>query len=272
MLLTPEAYGVREARLRAHAWSRRVMRSWLLVGDGSDVLASCETYRRKSLASGGEGSTWAVASVFTERALRCRGHASRMMSLLEEQVRQLDPSAHALVLYSDVGAPMYERAGYIAPGRAAERVWPAEPGEVATELLTDPVDLTPPEDPFVVWPDAAQLDWHRERERAYAALLGRQPFGSVGARAGDGVLLWTTGYRNDRLLVLAWNGRALEPLIETARRVAAASRLQKVVMWDQPGAQGGSLVPREGSLPMLHALDPRVRAEHWWTIPRAVWV
>jgi hypothetical protein len=213
-----------------------------------------------------------VASVFTERALRGRGYASRMMTLLEERLRERDPKAHAVVLYSDVGPSMYERAGYVAPRAAFDRVWDAKAGDVGVELLHDMVEIDAPDDPFVVWPDAAQLDWHRERERAYAALLGRTPIATAGARAGDGVLLWTKSYRNDRLLVLAWNGREPDRLLEAARNVAAAARLQKVAMWDQPGMRGGALVPREGSLPMVRALDSRVRAEDWRTIPRAIWV
>jgi hypothetical protein len=43
-------------------------------------------------------------------------------------------------------------------------------------------------------------------------------------------------------------------------------------MWDQPGASGGTLEAREGSLPMLRAIDPRVRAADWRTIPRGIWV
>src|SRR4051812_38592114 len=69
----------RESRLRAHAWSRRAMRTWLLRGEGGQVLSSCETFAMASrLVRGGEeraGRTYGVASVFTEERLRGRGHA-----------------------------------------------------------------------------------------------------------------------------------------------------------------------------------------------------
>jgi GNAT superfamily N-acetyltransferase len=272
MLLTPEAYVAREVRLRAHAWSRGALLTWLLVDDHGHVLASCETYRMLSRLRAESGSSWAVASVFTERELRGRGYASRMMSLLEESLRERDAKGHAIVLYSDVGAPIYERAGYVAPHAAFDRVWDAEPGDVSAELLDEAVEIDLPDDPFVVWPGAAQIDWHRERDRAYAALLGHAPLATAGARAGEGVVLWTRDHRKDCLLVLAWNGREPDRLFQAARRVAASAHLGKVMMWDQPGARGGSLVPREGSLPMVRALDPRVRAEDWRTIPRAIWV
>ena len=259
--LTPEQYMQREARLRAHAWPRAAMKTWLLT-EGDAVLASCETYRM--------GAAYAVASVFTEQALRGRGHASQLMKLLEARIRELSPEAQAIVLYSDVGAPIYERGGYVARP-AQDREWAAQPGTPA-ELLTQPFELPAPPDAFVVWPSAAQLDWHLERKRVYAALLGQRRIASCGARAGDGVMFWVAGYRHDRLQVLLWNGREFDRLIETARHVAAEAGFEKVVMWDQPGAQGGTLLSRQGSLPMLLALDARVRAEDWLTIPRAVWV
>jgi GNAT superfamily N-acetyltransferase len=272
MLLTREQYGAREERLRAHAWSRDALTSWLLVDHDGQVLSSCEAYRMESFVQGSAGTTWGVASVFTERRLRGKGYASRMMALLVERLRELDPKAHAIVLYSDVGTAMYERSGFVVVGSGQDRAWSAEPGEPSAEIVTDAIELPRPGDPFVVWANAAQIDWHRERERAYAALLDRIPIATAGARAGDGAILWMTGVRADRLLILGWNGKNLEPLIQTARSVAAAAGLEKIVMWDQPGASGGWLEARVGGLPMLHAIDPRVRPEDWRTIPRAVWV
>jgi GNAT superfamily N-acetyltransferase len=268
-MLTPEQYMQREARLRAHAWSRAALTTWLLV-DGETVLASCESYRMRSTVRGEVGTTYAVASVFTEKALRGRGYASELMKLLEARVRELDRTAHAIVLYSDVGAPIYERAGYVARP-AQDREWPAQTSAPAS-LISRPFEIDVPADPFLVWPDATQLDWHLERKRVYASILGQRAVGSCGASTGEGVMFWVAGYRHDRLQVLAWNGREFDRLIETARHVAAEAGFEKVVMWDQPGASGGTLLPRQGSLPMLLALDARVHADDWLTIPRAVWV
>jgi GNAT superfamily N-acetyltransferase len=271
-LLTPSQYAAREERLRAHPWSREALASWILEGENGEPLASCETYRMESFAKGSSGTAYSVASVYTEPRLRGKRYASRMMELLVRRIPEMDARAHAVVLYSDVGTEIYERSGFVAVDAGRDRVWSAEPGDIAAELCTEQPVLARPDDPFVVWPSAAQIDWHRERERAYASLLGRTPIATAGARAGDGVLLWMTGFRADRLLLLGWNGKNLEPLIRTARSVAAAEGLEKVVMWDQPGASGGKLEARVGGLPMLRAIDPRVRAADWWTIPRAVWV
>jgi hypothetical protein len=167
---------------------------------------------------------------------------------------------------------MYERAGYVTAGVANDRVWRAERSDSRVEILDEPNDVAPPSDPFVVWPTPEQLDWHRERERAYAALLGRTPFASFGAKDGDGVIFWTPGFRNDRLVVLGWNGRNLSRLIRTAQDVAARAGFARVVMWDQPGAEGGTLEAREGSLPMLAPIDPRVHPSDWRTTLRGAWV
>jgi hypothetical protein len=271
-LLTRQQYGMREERLRAHPWSQEGLLSWLLLSDDGEALASCETYRTDSFLHGSRGTSWSVASVFTERKLRGKGHASRMMALLVARLREMDSEAHAIILYSDVGTAIYERSAFVATASAHDRTWWSEPGDMPAEILDVPIDLPRPDDSFIVWPNMKQLDWHRERERAYASLLGRTPIATVGARAGDGMLLWMTGFRADRLLILGWNGKELEPLIRTARSAAAAAGLEKVVMWDQPGAAGGTLEARVGGLPMLHAIDPRVRAGDWRTIPRAVWV
>ena len=85
-------------------------------------------------------------------------------------------------------------------------------------------------------------------------------------------MFWTPGFRNDRLLILEWNGKNLDPLIRTAQSVAAKAGFARVVMWDQPGAEGGSLEARDGSLPMLAPIDSRVRPRDWRTIVRGAWV
>lgn len=268
--LTLDQYLEREARLRAHPWARAALRSWLLVDDRGVVLASCETYRMHSFVDGAAGCSWGVASVFTEPALRGHGYASRLVALLPEPLRALDPRAHALHLYSDVGPAMYERAGY-RPRPALDRIWRPLVAPHRAELLGEPVEPEAVRARFLIWPTALQLDWHRERERIYAELIGRCRLDSCGARADGGIMSWSTG-GGAALVVLAWNGVALAPLLAAARAVAAAAGLERVVMWDQPGVNEGQLQPRVGSVPMLLPLDPRVLADDWHVIPRAVWV
>jgi GNAT superfamily N-acetyltransferase len=279
--LSTEQYLEREARLCAHPWAQETMRCWALRDDDGRILSSCETYRMCSAVDGERGETWAVASVFTEPELRGRGHARAMMDALVERARAA--GAQASTLFSDVGAPIYEKSGYVVRP-AEDLVFPPAPGRPSDgiDALVERVgDIEPYVDDFCIWPTAAQLDWHLERGRTYAALLGRTPLPSVGARAGDGVAYWAADWKNDRLLVLWLDaGRAYEAeaLVQAARHVASSAKLREVRLWAQPWPfpgrpdLGGDRVRRVGSLPMIAPLSPSVRAEMWTQIPRAVWV
>jgi GNAT superfamily N-acetyltransferase len=280
--LTVEQYLQREERLCGHPWARDAMTWWLWRDRDGSVLSSCETYRMCSAVDGERGDTWAVASVYTEPALRGRGHARAMMDALVARARS--EGAQASTLFSDVGLELYERSGYV--GRPAEDlVFPPAPGDPSRsvdKLVTDGVaDLEPYVDDFTVWPTPAQLDWHIERSRTYGALLGRPSLPSIGARAGDGVAYWTPDTKHESLLVLwldAGRAHEAEALVQAARNVAAASRLREVRLWAQPwpfpgrADLGGDRIKRIGSIPMIAPLVPAVRAEMWTQIPRAVWV
>ncbi len=279
--LTPEQYLIREERLGAHAWARASMRWWLWRDDDGSVLSSCETYRMSSAVDGERGETWAVASVYTEPALRGRGHARAMMDALVARARA--EGAQASTLFSDVAPAIYERSGY-AVRPAEDLVFPPAQGDSArgVDSLTEVVgELEPYVDDFAVWPSREQLDWHLERGRTYAALLGRAALPSVGAKAGEGIAYWVADWKNERLMVLwldAGNAYEAEALVQAARSVAAAAKLREVRLWAQPwpfpgrADLGGDRVRRVGSVPMIAPLVGAVRAEMWTQIPRAVWV
>ncbi|MCU1282464.1 MAG: hypothetical protein JWM53_6010 [bacterium] len=279
--LTPAQYLQREERLGAQPWARETMTWWLWRDAGGAVLSSCETYRMCSAVDGVRGETWAVASVYTDPALRGRGHARAMMDALV--VRARAAGAQASTLFSDVGAPIYEKSGYVLRP-ADDLIFPPAPGDTThgIDALVDVIgEVEPYVDDFAIWPTTAQLDWHLERGRTYAALLGRASLPSVGARAGDGVAYWTADWKHDRLLLLwldAGRANEAEALVQAARHVAAAAKLREVRLWAQPwpfpgrADLGGDRVRRVGSLPMIAPLDPSVTAEMWTQIPRAVWV
>ena len=286
-LLTTEQYLQREARLCAHPWARETKACWVWRdGDGA-ILSSCETYRMCSAVDGVRGETWGVASVFTEPALRGRGHATRLMDLVIKRVRHDSPAAHAMLLFSDVGAAIYERSGY-RTRPADDLLFPPAPGALAADALLDETEalaafstLEPPPEPFVIWPARDQLDWHLERARTYAALLGRPLLPHAGARIGDSVIVWAADWKHDRLQVLllaSSRGHEAEALVRAARRCAAAADLNEVRLWAEPwdfvgrDDLGGDRVARRDSLPMLAPLLPSLRPEMWRRIPRAVWM
>ena len=279
--LTVPHYLERERRLRAHRWAREAMATWLLADDEGPVLASCETFRVPALLGArAAGNAHAIASVYTEPALRGRGYAGAMMALLADAVRARDPDATSLVLFSDVGAPLYERAGFVARPAVDLALAPAagDPRDGVDALLGD-ADLKDPKTPtggYVLAPGAAQLDWYLERERTYAELLGRARPVACGARAGGGSSTWQADFKNGVLCVLTLDGNPaeLDALLLAARRVAARAGLARVVAWETPelAAVTAPRAPRDGSLPMLRPLSPEVRPEAWTWIPRALWV
>ncbi len=286
--LTVDAFAAREQRLRAHPWARETMRTWLLV-EGGEILASCETFRMKSWLRRGqrreEGSTFAIASVFTEPALRGRGHATAMMRRLVERTVRSEAGAHGLALYSDVGPGIYARAGF----RATEAIdvvleaAPGDPAAVVDELIDESgvakalAAIPLPDVEFLIWPTAAQLDWHLERERAYAEMIARPRPVAAGARAGRSYLLWSGDLKNDRLVGLVMHADTVgeaSALLEAARRVAARAGLAEVRLWEvpRPFTTPGKRVEREGSLPMLCPLAKGLTVDAWQRIPRGLWV
>src|SRR5581483_10210191 len=111
---------------------------------------------------------------FTEPHLRGKGHATKMMDAVVARLEER-PNAQACVLFSDVGARLYERSGFVAvPGK--DLVLPALSGDPAkgvtplTELKPRPRDG----DGLVLRPTADQLDWAVAREALYAGYLRQQ--------------------------------------------------------------------------------------------------
>ncbi len=278
--LSVEQYLQRELRLRGHAWARDAMETWLWQGDGDDVLASCESFACRSFFAGARGTSYAIASVFTEPARRGRGHAVSMLSAVVDALSTRAP--HAVTLYSDVGARIYERCGFCAV-TSLDRSIAAEAGdprEGVTPIGEDEVaEVAPPDTRFVVWPDLAQLDWHRERERAYSALLGRPrpPFAGARTRGGDAV--WAGDLKSSRLVVLRLTAATdddARALLRSAARVAHAAGLSRVVCWEDatlaPRVPVGEVTPRDGGLAMIRPLADRLSASEWIVIPRGAWV
>ncbi|MDP3506204.1 MAG: hypothetical protein Q8S33_38045 [Myxococcales bacterium] len=87
------------------------MRTWLWCAES--ILCSCETFEVAATRGATSGRAFIVASAFTEPALRGKGHAVAMLNALVERT----PDALAMVLFSEVGPSLYERAGFFGqPG------------------------------------------------------------------------------------------------------------------------------------------------------------
>ncbi|MDC0710124.1 N-acetyltransferase [Stigmatella sp. ncwal1] len=292
--LTPPGYAAREQRLRAHPWAHAEMRTWLLCKEAGEVLASCETFRTRSFLRAEDGTrvagdSFAIASVFTEERLRGRGYATQLMDLLLPELR-LAPEAQAALLFSDVGPSIYRRSGYreLSAWNWALAPEPGEPGDLVDRLLGETeldkalARTHPPEQPFLLWPTAAQADWHLERERIYSKELGRPRPEACGATIGSSTALWAMVGKSGVLVLLWLDARTQEDasaLLGAARRVAYRAGLSRVEVWEEPGTApllaripGATREPRDGALPMLQPLRPGVLLSESLPIPRVLWV
>lgn len=274
--LSLDQYLAREVALRAHPWAAAGMQTWLWA-DGPTVLCSCETFQNDSSVGPADGNSFSIASVFTEAALRGRGHASRLMAAL---VARFQTRAQGLVLFSDVGAPIYEKSGFRAVPEAFDWVFPPRADAPPARWLDAPLPPPPrrpaPDGVLVLHPTAAQLDWHHARSRLYAGFLGRAPLAHYGARAAQGTAWWTAQFKSDELLVLvldAPDAGAAAPLIHAAQHAAHRAGLPRVRVWETfslASIPGGQRRPREGELPMAVPLGARFHA--WTNVERAFWV
>ncbi|KAF4982440.1 hypothetical protein FZEAL_1958 [Fusarium zealandicum] len=100
--------------------------NWMLTdgnlpADDRPILSCCETYKKRSLVSSKDGAmregfAYGVASVFTFIECRGKGYASKMMSLLAEELRSRqqknEGDADFSVLWSDVGKKFYNAVGW----------------------------------------------------------------------------------------------------------------------------------------------------------------
>jgi GNAT superfamily N-acetyltransferase len=244
--LRADAFVARERVLARTAFGRSRV-AWGLTADGA-VLSSCETYERRWPC----GRVWLVASVWTAPDLRGRGHATRMLAALAERVAAA-PDAAALVLFSDVGAAIYERVGF-RPYPALDAAWPAAAG--------DPDDgpwqrLGEADVAALRARDPDQLAWQLDRARTRAELLPTRRPSRVGARLPSGDwMVWAEEGSTLQVLALEVSspdaGRALAT---AAARTAAAAGLAEVVAWDPgPWAPGARRI-RTARIPMARPLS-----------------
>lgn len=272
--LSGEQFLLRERQLRAHPWAAAAMRSWWWVDAHGAVLASCETFEVDSHVGDAPGVSHLIASVFTEPALRGRGHASAMVLAVLAAARR--PGSQAFVLFSEVGVALYERVGFRAQP-AFDLVLPAREGRpLPAATSVSPVRRSPGS--LTLQRTSGFVDWQHERERAYARLLERTAPPTATAECDGATIGWTAYFKTDELHVL-WLDEAPTPtrarLLEAAQSAALSSGLARVRVWEQgDGAWAGALpgvqvVPRDDEVPMFLPLVPGV--ERWAPIERATW-
>lgn len=308
--LTLDQYLERERRLRACDYSRG-LRQWVLR-QGSELLASCESYAVPFVLAGADGSRHkaglghGIASVYVEARLRGRGYAGELLRRIHDHLRT--EGALCAYLMSEIGPTLYERLGYVArplrlcrfaavdPSREAphpkEWTWLGE-ADVPSRLATAfGAASGVPRPGLSIETTPAQIDWHLARGRFYAQKLQRKTATRVGAAAGEAFVLWQPEYRRGVLQVLAlWPGRtlwregqrdprspeaaSLRNVLHAARAAATELGLSSVEIWETPRSATflrGGARVDTKDLPMLLPIAAGVRAEDWTDYERAHWL
>ncbi len=275
--LTAPQFLEREQRLRAHPWAAGALTAYLWVDADGRVLASCEAFDGPASVGARDGVAATVASVFVEPALRGHGHASAMLTALAVRLRA---RGHlAVVLFSEVGAALYQRLGYW-PVPAFDTVFDARlsgPAEVAwlERPLPTPARRRGDDETLRLHATAGRLDWHVERERFYAAALGKPALRAHGARVDDAVITWTAYWKTGELQVLTLDDAApaaQAALLAAAAQVAHEAGLPVVRVWETTpleGLPGARRVERTDEIAMF---CPLVSGVHAWTrVERGLW-
>ncbi len=268
--LTPEQYLERERCLRGHPFSRG-MRTWFLV-EKSEVLASCETYENVSRVGEATGTSWSIASVFTEERHRGKGYATKLMDLVAAQ-----RGPQACVLFSDVGERIYARSGYVAVPEQSDWVLPPREGEVPPCEPEVPTLGAPPAHVLQLQPTLEQLDWAWEREQLYARFLQRRAPEVHAGRSGEARACWAAYFKANELVVL-WltPGSKAETaaVLKVAQAEAHRCGLEQVRLWSLPGRvapEDVSVRKRKEELAMYRSRSG-LRIDGWTQVQRAFWV
>lgn len=112
MGLTRQAYGLWNAAQQRTAWGRTNLRRVALVSDAGELLSSAKCYRFTARLDDRQIRMCGIGAVFTPPSMRHRGHATTLMTrILDLEQRE---GAALAALFSEIGAPFYQRLGFTA--------------------------------------------------------------------------------------------------------------------------------------------------------------
>lgn len=108
--LTRAAYGQWNGAQRRTRWGRANLHRVALVDDSGALLSTAKHYRFDVRLRGREGWMWGLGAVFTPPDQRGRGYAGTLIERLVAQAQR--EGAMLAGLFSEIGAPFYERLGF----------------------------------------------------------------------------------------------------------------------------------------------------------------
>jgi len=108
--LTRAAYGRWNAAQLRTPWAQRHLRRVALVSEDGTLLSTAKHYRFDVRLRGRDGWMQGLGAVFTPPDQRGRGYAARLVGELVQQAQR--EGALLAGLFSEIGAPFYERLGF----------------------------------------------------------------------------------------------------------------------------------------------------------------
>jgi GNAT superfamily N-acetyltransferase len=108
--LLRSAYGQWNAAQLATRWGRVHLHRVALVDEIGTLLSTAKHYRYDVRLRGVDGWMWGLGAVYTPPDQRGRGYASALLEQLMQQARR--EGALIAGLFSEIGAPFYERLGF----------------------------------------------------------------------------------------------------------------------------------------------------------------
>jgi predicted N-acetyltransferase YhbS len=109
--LSREAYSKWSRGQLRTPWAREHLQRFVLLDDAGAHVASLKRYRLPVRLDGRDGWMCGIGALLTVPDRRGAGHASRLVEQVVEQSRQ--EGALAAGLFSEIGAPFYQRLGFV---------------------------------------------------------------------------------------------------------------------------------------------------------------
>ncbi|KAF2972709.1 hypothetical protein GQX73_g863 [Xylaria multiplex] len=199
------------------------MTTWVLVDKNllpgqRKVLCSCESFRKRALASDEEGNVTeglvhGIASVFCPSEFRGRGYGTRHMKEVAKVLRGWQSEygqSVGSVLYSDIGKEYYSRLGWLPNPRNGHFVFPPVKMEkpvlarlvpeselealcIRDEAMVYRAMATPSKTRkrVVILPDLDHMLWHiRKEDFATEYIFGKRPQAKGAIAGSPGKQVW----------------------------------------------------------------------------------
>lgn len=240
--ISVEGFCQRNARLYAHPFGVKHTETLLLKDDKNEMVSSMDSVSVPTL----QGRTFLIASVFTPPVHRGHGYAGEMLT----QFLQTKESKTGL-LYSDIGLGFYEKWDF-QPSPVTEVTLPTiadgprdlQELEIGTVLACIQAireqalkESAVPATAFL--PEGEWVDWHLERFRVFAGLVGQTLPRELAWECPSGKILVVPYFQRQTLIGMWVENDACVPYLQ---RLAYDLGFSKIEYWDPENTRPGKKI------------------------------